>query len=178
MQEGMEIVGRYILAFVKSTGDVSAVFERKTREIFEQNGLNVDEIEEDSWHDANRYADAMHEIREEVGEKTLRQAGAEQAGDVPWPENVNSVADGLEFLVQADKDAHRTPDGEYGGDYNFELTGESTARVGIPEYAPYPVDNFKGVFEGAVNSLSDSGNARLSDVEPHADERAAFEVTW
>lgn len=178
MEDGTEIIGRYILAFVESTGEVSSVFERKTREIFAENGLNVDEVEEESWHDARKYADAMHEIQNEVGKTTLQKAGAEQAKNVPWPDHVNSVSDGLEFLVEADKQAHRSPSGSFEGDYLFEKTGSSTGRVGIPERAPYPVENFKGVFKGAVEELSTSSTVSISDIDPRGDEKAAFEIEW
>lgn len=178
MEEGTKIIGRYILAFVESTGDVSPVFERKTRDIFAENGLEVDEIDEESYHDALRYADAMREIRDEVGEKTLRQAGAEQGGAVPWPPHVDSVADGLEFLVEADKQAHEAPSGSFEGDYTYEQTGETEGRVSIPDRAPYPVDNFKGVFEGVIKSLSSSSNVTISDVDAKPNEKAAFKISW
>jgi hypothetical protein len=168
-------MGRYILAFVESTGNVSPVFERKTREIFAQNGLEIEDIEEDSWHQALNYAEAMTEIRDEVGEKTLQQAGVEQAMNVPWPEEINSVSDGLEFLVEADKQAHNN---EIEGNYDFELTGENVGRVSIFEWCPYPVDNFKGVFEGGVKSLSDGSNVTIDDVDTRADEKAAFRISW
>jgi hypothetical protein len=178
MQDGTKIIGRYILAFVKSTGDVSAVFERKTREIFEKNGLDLSEISEDTWHDANQYADAMHEIKDEVGKKTLQQAGAEQAANVPWPDNITSVADGMEFLVKAEKDAHKVSNGRFSGNYDFEMTGESSGRVSVADRPSYPTDNYKGVFRGAAKDLSDSSSVRLSDVDPRSDERAAFEIRW
>jgi hypothetical protein len=178
MEEGTTILGRYIIAFVESTGDVSSVFKRKTRKIFEKNGLTVDDIEPDGQYDANKYADAMSEIRDEVGQKTLRQAGAEQAANVLWDEDINSVADGLRFVVQADREAHESPSGGFDGNYNFEMVDDSTARVGIPDYSPYPVDNFKGVFDGAVKSLSESGGARISDADPKPGEKTAFEVSW
>lgn len=175
MQDDTEIIGRYILAFVESTGKVSKVFERKTRDIFAENGLDISAVEEDGWYDALSYAAAMQQVEDEVGEQTLMEAGAEQAKNVPWPEQVRSVSDGLNFLVEADKQAHR-PD--YGGNYRYEKIDGSTGRFGIRERAPYPVTNYKGVFEGAVRSLSDSNSAELSPTEPKADEQAAFEISW
>ena len=177
MQTGTEIVGRYVLAFVESTGDVSPVFERKTREIFADNGLDVGEIDEDDWVDASAYADAMQAIREEVGEKTLRQAGIEQAKNVTWPAEVQTVEDALEFVVQADGEAHRAPDGDYGS-YTVDLVGETTARVGVTEAAPYPTENFEGVFEGVVKSFTDSADVRVTETDRQGGERTAFEIGW
>lgn len=178
MEDGTEFVGRYILAFVESTGHVSPVFEQKTREIFERNGLPVGEIEEDSWHDASKYAAAMQEIADEVGSKTLRQAGEEQAKNVPWDGQIETVTDGLDFLVETDRAVHRTPSGTFEGNYEYERVGDSRVRVGIPEHVPYPTDNFKGVFSGAVKTLSDTGTVTVSDTDTRSDEKAAFEVSW
>lgn len=174
MQQGTEIVGRYILAFVESTGKVSPVFERKTRKMFAENGLDIDSISEDSWHDALNYAEAMRQVKNEVGSKTITEAGIEQAKAVPWPDHIETVADGMEFIVEADREAHR---GGYDGGYVFEETGSHSGRVGIEQDAPYPIENFKGVFLGVGRQLSDDSVA-LSDTSPRSDEQAAFELTW
>lgn len=178
MQEETEIIGRYILAFVESTGKVSSVFERKTRDIFANNGLEISAVEEEGWYDAHSYAEAMHQVEAEVGEQTLTEAGAEQAKNVPWPEQVRSVSDGLNFLVEADKQAHRQPSGSYAGSYRYEKISDSAGRVGIFEHTPYPVANFKGVFKGGVRSLADSSTTEISSAEPRDDEQAAFEISW
>lgn len=178
MKQDTKIIGRYILAFVESTGKVSAVFERKTRSILSENGIEVSEVEEDGWYDARNYAQAMHQVLDQVGEQTLIEAGAEQAKNVPWPEEVRSVSDGLNFLVEADKQAHRQPSGTFDGDYRYEKIDESSGRVGVREQAPYPVANFKGVFEGGVRALTDSASVDVSSVEPRSDEQAAFEISW
>lgn len=178
MQRGTKIIGRYILAFVESTGKVSAVFRDKTEEMFADHGLAVEEIEEDSWHDALSYAEAMQDVRSEVGPRTLRQAGAEQASNVPYPGHVETVEDALEFLVQADIDAHRPPSGEYPGDYHFEKTGPSSGRMSVNAEAPYPVENFHGVFEGCVDTFAGVGAGVVTETEPNSGEKAAFEVTW
>ncbi|WP_276301056.1 hypothetical protein [Halorussus lipolyticus] len=177
MEDDTEIVGRYILAFVESTGDVSTVFERKTRETFEEIGLDVGEVEEDSWHDAQKYADAMHEIRDKVGEKTLEKAGAEQAKNVPWPEHVNSAADGLQFLEDADEEAFRSPSGTVESNYRVEEMDSTSSRVSILDHSPYPVENYKGVIKGVVDSLS-SSNGNVTEVDTRSDEKAAYEVRW
>jgi hypothetical protein len=174
MQQGTEIVGRYILAFVESTGKVSPVFERKTRKMFAENDLDVDSISENSWHDALNYAKAMDQVKDEVGSKTITEAGIEQAKAVPWPDHIETVADGLQFIVEADRDAHR---GGYEGGYVVEETGDHSARIGIKQGAPYPLENFKGVFLGAGRQLSD-GSVDLSETSPRPDEQAAFELTW
>jgi len=178
MEDGTEVKGQFIQAFVESTGQVSSVFQEKTREIFENNGLDVDEIEADSWHDAHAYADAMHGVLEEVGKKTLQRASSHQATIVPWPDHVETVPDGLAFIADADRQAHRSPSGDWDGSYDFEQIDDSTARVGIPEYSPYPVENFRGVLEGGLEALSESTHANVSDAEPRSDEKAAFEVNW
>lgn len=175
MRDDAVVMGRYVNAFVDSTGQVSSVFERKAREIFSEVGIDLAEVEADSWHDAHKYADAMNEIRDEIGEKTLEQAGQEQAMNVPWPEDVETVADGLEFLVEADKQAHNN---EIEGNYEFERTGDNTGRVSIFERCPYPTANFKGVFEGGVKSLSGNSTVSIESVDTRPNEKDAFEVSW
>jgi hypothetical protein len=178
MEDGTEIIGRYILAFVESTGDVSPVFERKTRKIFAENGIAIEDVDEESWEDALNYVDTMHAIEDEVGEKTLHQAGVEQGKNVPWPDDVSSVMDGLQFLSEADEAAHRAPSGNYRGQYIVSRVDESTARVGIREESPYPETDIEGVLEGAVNDLAGSSTATVTTVDPDSGERLAFELSW
>ncbi|MEZ3115342.1 hypothetical protein RYH80_05335 [Halobaculum sp. MBLA0147] len=178
MEDGTEFLGRYVLAFVESTGHVSSVFERKTRKIFRQNGLVVEEVGPETWHDAATYASAVREVRAEVGEETLRQAGEEQAKRVPWEGNAETVREGLAFLAEIDRQAHRSPSGEFAGSYDFEMVAEDRVRVSVPAGVPYPVENVEGLFEGAVKTLSESPVVSLEDADTRADERAAFAVTW
>jgi hypothetical protein len=178
MEEGTEIIGRYIVAFVESTGDVSPVFERKTREIFSDQGIEVSDLDEDGWVDALAYVDTMHAIEDEVGEKTLYQAGVEQGKNVPWPDDVNSVEEGLAFMSEADEQAHRSPSGDYRGQYVVRQVEGSTAQVGIREESPYPKTDVEGVLEGAVDDLTTSANVTTSEIQPESGERIAFKIDW
>lgn len=178
MEDGTEIIGRYILAFVESTGDVSPVFERKTRDIFSEQGIDISDLNEESWVDALTYVDTMHAIEDKVGEKTLYQAGIEQGKNVPWPDGVNSVEEGLAFMSEADEQAHRSPSGNYRGQYVVRQVEGSTAQVGIREESPYPKTDVEGVLEGAVDDLTDSGSVTTSEIGPESGERIAFEISW
>jgi hypothetical protein len=169
--------GRYLMAFIESAGEVSTVFERKLRSMAEE---RFDTLAADEWYRLGDMADLYQQVEDEVGEATMRQGGAENARAIPWPDDLNSVEDGLAFLNEAHENATRGSDREYpAGRYTIEMQGERSVRFGVTEAFPWPASFAEGAIQGIVSDLGPA-DARTSVTETatNSEERAAWEVTW
>lgn len=170
-----ECEGRYPIATIKSAGEVSPVFERKARKLFEE---HLGELSENQWYRTEDVVNAYHSLVNQVGDKSMREGGKESAKAVQWPENVDSPMDGLAALAEMHKQAYRNSDQEYpAGRYTFEKINQTTAHVGITEDYPLPSSNAKGVFIGVVQSLSGT-TPNVAEITPKDNERKGFEIKW
>jgi hypothetical protein len=171
--------GLYMLSFVESAGEVSPVFERKARNLLEDNGL-VD-MDRDEYYDMSNILQAFQDVVNEVGENTMRQGGQQMGEDVPWPPQVDGPHDALASVDEIYKQAHNF-DGDFENEtvaYTYERQGPSSARVGITDTYPYPDAMAEGAFPGFVKGAAD-GDPRvsMSETDPNADERCAWTVEW
>jgi len=173
--------GMYVLSFFESAGEVSPVFERKARDIFEDYGLA--DIDAEEYYHYDRVAPAFEAVVENAGEKTMREGGKQMGIDIPWPDAVDSIHDALGTLDDIHQQATAAPDepvSRPAGGYTYEKTGERSARVGVTERYPNPNPNpmVRGVYAGIVTSFAGDGYAELESVTPNADERDAWRLTW
>lgn len=170
-----EVIGRYPLATVESAGEVSPVFERKARELFNE---HLGELDAEEWYQVDDVVAAYESLRDEVGESTMRQGGKESAKAVEWPPEVDTVRAGLSVLAEMHKEAFRNSPEEFpAGKYTFEPLGDRHAHVGISNGYPFTASHAEGVFIGVVQDLSDS-RPSIEETTAKADEEAAFELTW
>jgi len=170
-----EVIGRYPLATVESAGEVSPVFERKARELFNE---HLGELDAEQWYRTDDVVAAYESLGDEVGESTMRQGGKESAKAVEWPPEVDTVRGGLDALAEMHKEAFRNSSDEFpAGKYTFEPLGDRHAHVGISGGYPFTAPHAEGVFVGVVQDLSDA-RASIEETTPKADEQKAFELSW
>lgn len=173
-----EVHGRYVASFIESAGEVSPVFERKVREIFDNHISG--EITYDEWYPISDVSDAFHRVLREVGESTMREGGAASARQVPWPEEVTAVSDGLQRLDQMHQDSSRggtSP--EPAGSYTIDIRGDRSARVAVTEDWPYTAPEAEGVLKGVVDSLGDERAVpTINETDTRSGELAAWDLSW
>jgi hypothetical protein len=172
-----EVNGRYLAAFVESAGEVSPVFERKVRQIFER---HLPPIEEGEWYRTEPVATAFDDVQEEIGPKTMKEGGIEGTKAVPWPDDIESIPEALTFLQQAHREAYRNSSMENpAGNYTFTETDERAMLVGITEGFPAPPGWAEGVFEYVAKEFGpEDASVRLTEKTPDDDQAAAWELLW
>jgi hypothetical protein len=176
--------GLYVLSFYESAGKVSPIFERRAREIFEEHGL--DDIQEDEFYHYDRVAPAFYDVVDNIGQKTMREGGRQMGRDVPWPDGVETVHDGLQTIdaihQQASPAIHNGNETDVdrpAGGYTYDRRGQTAAHVGITKQYPNPPIMAEGVFLGIVDSLSADGTSvTIDSTETNRDERRAWELSW
>lgn len=174
---GVEGDGRYLVATVESAGDVSPVFERKLRRMAEERFGTVDA---DRWYPINEFVSFFHDLEAEVGEKTLRQGGIENAKVIPWPDGVDSVREAMETINDLHQQATRGADEEYPiGRYTVGSEGSTALRVGVTERFPHPESYTQGILKGVVEEFeAGSRQLEVESVSPNADEKVAWRLSW
>jgi hypothetical protein len=170
-----EADGEYIAAFAAQAGEVSPVFEKKVRNVFEQ---EIGGAEPDEWYAVADIVRAFEKIEDKAGERTLEQGGIATGKALPWPEGVDSVADGLATVNDLHLAAYRNSDADVpAGQFTFESVGDESARVGVTEGYPYPDAYARGALKGAVSDLTGS-SPDVTETDTHGDERTAWRVEW
>jgi hypothetical protein len=171
--------GMYVLSFFDSAGEVSPVFERKARDIFDDYGL--EDVEPDKLYSYDKIAPAFEAVVENAGEKTMFSGGKQMGIDIPWPDDVADVHDALAALDAIHQQATGAPDEPVdrpAGGYTYERVGPREARVGVTERYPNPESMVRGVYTGIVDSFSDDAYVELTETTPNSDERAAWTLSW
>jgi hypothetical protein len=172
-----EVGGQYIIAFIESAGEVSPVFERKVRGIFEKHLPTVDA---DTWYQTAEVVAAYDEVNDQIGDKTMEQGGVESAKAIPWPDGVTTVQGALETLQTMHRQAYRGSSHENpGGNYAVKDVGEGSAHLGTLEGFPYGSAFARGVFRQVIRDFaSGSVSPKFSETTPEPDEDVAWTVTW
>lgn len=173
--------GLYVLSFFDSAGEVSPVFEKKARELFSE--YNLEDVQPNEFYSGAKISDAFFDVVNEVGEKTMRQGGVQMGKDVPWPDGVDTPHEGLTTINAVHQEAARSTGTEPGnieypaGQYTYEQTGPSAARVGITENYPYPEVMAEGVFVGIVDGLGGS-SPDIESADARDNEISAWSIEW
>jgi len=169
--------GQYVVAFIESAGDVSTVFERKVRTIFEK---HLSSIDAEQWYRVEDLAAAFDEIDNEVGEQTLEQGGIEATKTAPYPEEIRSIEGAFETLSEEiHPAAYRNGTGtDPAGNYTSDVS-ERSARVGILEGYPYPPAFAKGVMKQIPRRFGrGDASPTMERVDPHPRETHAWQMEW
>jgi len=170
-----ELDGKYVAAFVESAGDVSPIFERKVRTIFEE---QIDEIDADSWYRIGNIEPVFEEILGQVGENTMIQGGIWAAHRHEYPEWVDSLRDATAVLNDLHKAGHRNSNLEYpAGKYTIEWHSETAFRGGITTGYPYTPPVIEGVYRGMIRNLVGNGPS-VEAVERRSGEAGAWLFSW
>ena len=169
-----EVDGAYVAAFTQQAGEVSPVFEQKVQQVFES---ELGGVEGDEWYPVEDVIEAFEQILEQAGEKTMERGGVSAGESLPWPDGVDTVAEGLATLDQMHQAAYRGGgEGPPAGEFTVEVESR-TARVGITEGYPYPDAYARGALSGAVQSLAGS-RVDISETDARGAERTAWTVEW
>lgn len=171
-----ELTGEYVVEFVRSAGDVSPVFERKTRRMFTEE-LGVNDVDADEWYDVEDCVRAHERVYEDVGAATMRQGGKE-VGRAAIPESVDTIPEMIDTLNEAHEVSVRNAEEpEPIGVYRGELTDDRRARLAVTSAFPYRPAFVEGVFTGCV-SLTVGTTPTVDAVDPTSDEKCAWAVAW
>lgn len=185
MDEHTEVTGLYVTSMLNSAGAVSPVFEKKMNELLAEYGIHNPDPEE--WYDAAAFAEAVDRATDEIGEKTIHQAGVEMGRDVPQPDSVGDPHDALQIVDRAQQDAYRGgEETRPAGSYRYERVGPSAARMSVTESFPYPKEIVTGSLEGIVKSVKEgTGRVTVESVptepvdDPELDpESYAVRIEW
>jgi hypothetical protein len=170
------ISGAYVTAFVTSAGRVSPVFEKKARETLEDRGITDPDPE--SWYDNVQFGEALREIVEKAGEKTVEEAGKEMVNITDPILEQDSVPAGLEVLTSQHAEIHKNHTTEKAGVLTYEEESGSRYRVSAVGGYEYPASLVKGAAAETVRQTGGPTNVSVDDVETRPDETFAFEVSW
>lgn len=174
--ENAEVSGKYIASLIEASGEVSSVFQKKTREMFEETVGG--EIDPEGWYSVTDIAETYHRIQEDVGAQTMKHGGKATVEDFPYPDDL-SLSEALEKLVETNQGVYRNSDMEYpGGTYLYEIDGRS-ARLAVDEAYPLPELFAEGVYAGMIEKFGpDDAVPAFEEVEPEGNEQYAWEATW
>lgn len=171
------ISGAYVAAFVKSAGEVSPIFEKKAVETLEESGIS--DPKESDWYDNERFGDALSEIVEKAGEKTVKQAGREMVKITDEIVQQDSAEAGLEVFTSQHDAIHENHSKESAGVVNYEQIGDSSYRIAAAgEGYEYPSSLTKGAAEETVRQTAGANRLTVEDAESPGDEVFAFEISW
>jgi hypothetical protein len=175
-----KVHNKYVEAFVGSAGAVSPVFERKTRSMLADHG--IEDIGDSEWVSFEDFHEAMGAVEDEVGDMTLSEGGREMAKVNDLPESVSSIEEALERLNDSHQRAHRNGSADRWGSYMFERLGERRVKVSCSKNYPYPCSLARGVFEGIVKIYAEGNISPMTRPVDSSDldrgEKCAFDISW
>lgn len=181
MRPETEITGRYVNSMVESTGKVSPVFKRKMEELLEEYG--IDDPDPEAWYSAESFAEAVERVADEIGDKTVSEAGKQMGRDVPKPPEVESPHDVLGQMHDQHYQSYRNVERGSIGGYTYERIDDTTVRLGVTEGFPYPTGIALGAPIGITEDIT-GNSVSTEDVttEPtdpeKSPEREAYELSW
>lgn len=171
-----KVTGANIVAFLASAGEVSPVFEKKARETFEKYGIT--DPDESDWYDSQNYTEAMMEIVDKAGEKTVQQAGRES---VRFNEPIlkqDDLESALAVLSEQHVETHKNYDEDNVGAVECELVGETRCRVTGTGGYRYPESLLRGAAKETVLQTGETDTVGIEDADPEHGEVMAFELVW
>ncbi|MFC7057115.1 hypothetical protein [Halovenus salina] len=166
-------------AFLESAGEVSPVFEQRLRAVLDDHGITNPTLEE--WYQATAFVDAVTEVANTIGDRTVLQAGIDMGRNVPWADEVgDDPTEVLKMVAQTNQDAYRNSTEEYPiGQYQIEEVSDNSAVVGVTDKWPYPSEIAKGAIKGALEAASDHvKHVTISETESGSNQLGRYEVDW
>lgn len=149
---------------------VMSVFQSRMRRMLDDAGIEKPDPQPAEWYPLDDFLAVLHTVEADTGENALTKIGESTPRFADWAAGYDQPAAALERLTDAYEDNHRGAPGEY----SFEQTGESTARV--VSTTPYPVAWEEGMLKGTAE-LSGTAYARVR-VDESAPDETVFDVDW
>jgi hypothetical protein len=171
---GAEVTGESIFAMTEALGP----FRRAGLKILADHGLG--EPQPGKWYSYQAYMDALKEISEKFGRKTLESIGLKLPDTAKWPANVDSIEKALASIDGAYRLNVR---GDAEGYYRFEKTGARAGKMTC--HNPRSCDLDTGLITGTARKFkpADSAMVRVThdDTQPcraKGADSCTFVVTW
>lgn len=180
MDSTTQVHGRYVTGMVQSVGEISPVFEQKLRDVVAEYGIENPTPE--GWYSAEAFVNAVNDVAEDIGTRTVTEAGKTMGQQVPTPPDAESPHDALAAVDQSLQEAHRGGESDRPvGSFTYERIDSSVARVGVTEPYPYPEGISRGSLSGVVQQMApDPSKVFAEEVEtaPTSREKAPEEVAY
>ncbi len=173
--DNVEVNDTSVLGFVNAID-----FGKDLREsILLEHGVDVGETE---WHDQQAYLDALREIHEKVGEKTMYMIGKAILENAVLAPNVDGLKSGLESLDVGYKMNHR------GGDLgHIKLVefDDSANQARMECKNPYPSEFDRGLITTMLHRMTPNptykAQVKLDVTEPNRKagaDQCYYDLTW
>ncbi|SIR27049.1 hypothetical protein SAMN05421858_2059 [Haladaptatus litoreus] len=166
---GAEVKGDSLSSLVEGVSRLSDAYRKRVIDVLDSHG--IPEPQPGEWYSLEGAINALDELVDVIGPRTVKTIGKEIPETVEWPPAIDNVEAALTALDDVYQMHHR---GDVGY-YEFEKTGETSGRM-VCE-TPYPASMDQGIVEGIVKKFNNSG----AFVQVEEDEAAAertFEVSW
>lgn len=148
---------------------VMSVFQNRMRDMLDEEGIERPDPQPEEWYPLAKFRRVLVAVEQNAGENALEKVGESTPRFVDWPSASESPSDGLAQLADLYDTEHRSAP----GDYTFESTGETTAR--IVSTTPYPPTWESGLIKGTAQHFG-ADYARVTTTE--AGDETEFEVSW
>jgi hypothetical protein len=139
---GVKVNGQTVLSAVAAM----KVFKDVALQVLAENGIS--DPKPGQWYPQQSWLNALKVIAESVGESTIGQIGKRTLENADWPPGTNSIEKALASIEVAYHMNHR---GDKTGRYNFEKTGDRSAKVICNN--PYPCDFDRGIIEAIAKEF-------------------------
>jgi hypothetical protein len=169
----VEVNGETVLSIVDGMGS----FKEKALKILAECGIQSPAP--GKWYSQQAWLDAFKRIADTIGPNTLFKIGLKIPENAQFPPDMDSVHKGLASIDVAYHMNHR-----YGeiGHYNYEKTGEYSARLVCPN--PYPCDFDRGIIEAIAMRFRPAGRivtVRHDEKAPcrmRGGDSCTYNITW
>jgi hypothetical protein len=168
-----EVSGDVVLAVVDGMG----IFKNKAYNILAAHG--IENPSQGKWYPQQALLDALAELNEAAGAKTLENIGKKIPSNALFPEDLKKLEEALEGIDAAYKMNHQ---GEIIGAYRFQKSGENEVKIVCCN--PYPHSFNKGIILSLVEKFKPKGTIvkiELKEVDDSGDDLQdsdAFIIKW
>lgn len=175
--QGVEVNGQTVLTIVeKAMGRFSDAYQERALQALAAEGITDPESEE--WYPQQTWLNAFETIAEELQPHVLDRLGEQLPEVAAWPNDFDTVPDGLRSIDDAYQQNHRGGDIGY---YEFEQTEERTGELTC--HNPYPCPFDRGLIRGVAKQyasvdafvfIEETGETCRRD----GDETCLYTVYW
>ncbi len=169
---GVEVNGEIVYSVLAG---VPLVYEEKALDILAENGIENPKLDE--WYSQQAWLDTLSQIEKTVGETTLTEIGKSIPKNAKWPDDVQSIVDGLKSIGRAYQLNHRGGDIGY---YEAEKVDETTVVVECTN--PYSCAFDTGIVEAVADEFADSSTPDVTEVgdecRAEGGDTCRYEIRW
>lgn len=169
-----KVSGEYVQAMVATFGEVSPIFERKATTLFAEAG--IEDIQPDERYKMSKLSEALHDVVDEVGEKSSEQVGIEQVEISEGFSELDSLDEFAERANEILEQIYTNYSPEEVGEFRVEATGPDEYRVSVFGPYPYPSKFVQGVVAGGAKEVFGMMPTTVEPTDTDRDESHAYLV--